>query len=389
MTSEWIDVPVGEVKIGDGVRLDGFGSQGSEYQGDGYHHVHDVRPTQISVGSSLETFRRSSILAVRRRKPEPNPKPGDWRCADWNPAKPTDYHLSHHVPACRVYRASSGWSKDTRDGQPWVMQEGDPVNVTIPAKAGSIAKPLEAVVREVEGYGSPLRKWDEPPAPDCGCHGLCGRADCCERCAEPQGSETPIDFEAWVKIADWHIKERPQHAMTGLCRAFKALKAERDANNSAWVEMNAIFEAVMKAIRGEPLSDFDLSHGAVYEAQMLRDVNAIPVRDNAALKARAERLESVVLRANAGRFNGSVIGTEARAIRAELERSSEDLAEARLFTSLQTAALENRNEELAIAKAEIGRLEELLLEWADHGSSDDLLGEARAIRARKEASNGK
>ena len=31
---------------------------------------------------------------------------------------------------------------------------------------------------------------------------------------------------------------------------------------SAFVEMNAVFEAVMCAIRGESLSDFALSHGA-------------------------------------------------------------------------------------------------------------------------------
>ena len=40
---------------------------------------------------------------------------------------------------------------------------------------------------------------------------------------------------------------------------------------SAFVEMNAVFEAVMCAIRGESLSDFALSHGAVYEANMLRE----------------------------------------------------------------------------------------------------------------------
>ena len=40
---------------------------------------------------------------------------------------------------------------------------------------------------------------------------------------------------------------------------------------SAFVEMNAVFEAVMCAIRGESLSDFALSHDAVYEANMLRE----------------------------------------------------------------------------------------------------------------------
>jgi hypothetical protein len=34
----------------------------------------------------------------------------------------------------------------------------------------------------------------------------------------------------------WHIKERPQHAMTGLCRAFNSLKAERDILKLALAE---------------------------------------------------------------------------------------------------------------------------------------------------------
>lgn len=52
------------------------------------------------------------------------------------------------------------------------------------------------------------------------------------------------------------------------------IEADREqirAGNSAFVEMNAVFEAVMRAIRGESLSEFDESHGSVYEAKMLHD----------------------------------------------------------------------------------------------------------------------
>lgn len=46
---------------------------------------------------------------------------------------------------------------------------------------------------------------------------------------------------------------------------------ERESGNRAFVEMNAVFEAVMRAIRGEALSEFDQSHGAVYAAKKLRE----------------------------------------------------------------------------------------------------------------------
>ena len=116
--SEWIDVPVDQVSVGDEVRLDGFGSQGSEYRGDGFHPVHTVGVSRINVGRSLETFRRSSIVACRRRKPEPQPKPGDWQCFDWdgftkNPVECLSTHHQKHEGR-KVYRASGGWSADTR-----------------------------------------------------------------------------------------------------------------------------------------------------------------------------------------------------------------------------------------------------------------------------------
>jgi len=40
--------------------------------------------------------------------------------------------------------------------------------------------------------------------PDCGCHGPCGRADCCERCAEPEDSAPPQDAEPveWQSLHD-------------------------------------------------------------------------------------------------------------------------------------------------------------------------------------------
>lgn len=119
MSGEYIDVPVAEVQAGDEVRLDGFGSQGSEYQGDGFHPVHGHSITTVNVGPRLEAFRRSSIVSARRRKPEPQPKPGDWRCAT--------SHWSQEPK--EVFRASGGWSRDTRAGRPWVPKRGETVEV--------------------------------------------------------------------------------------------------------------------------------------------------------------------------------------------------------------------------------------------------------------------
>ena len=118
-----------------------------------------------------------------------------------------------------------------------------------------------------------------------------------------------ITFTALAFASSWMLKGPEMFSAAAMCaamvaaaasawkvlnakavKAVKAEKAEKAEADSAFVEMNAVFEAVMKAIRGEYLSDFELSHGAVYEAQMLRDVNAIHVRDNEALKAERDEL---------------------------------------------------------------------------------------------------
>lgn len=75
----------------------------------------------------------------------------------------------------------------------------------------------------------------------------------------------------------------------------KAANAELRADKSAFVEMNAVFEAVMRAIRGEPLSEFDLSHGAVYEAQMLREANNAHARITADLRARLAEVSQAAM----------------------------------------------------------------------------------------------
>ena len=71
------------------------------------------------------------------------------------------------------------------------------------------------------------------------------------------------------------------------------------AGESAFTAMNAVFEAVMRAIRGEPLSDFDLSHGAVYEAQMLREANNAHARITADLDDEVIDLMNRLARAEA------------------------------------------------------------------------------------------
>ena len=160
--SEWIDVPVAEVQIGDEVRLDGFGSQGTEcLPGDGFNLVHDVRPSRISVGPSLETFRRSSIVAVRRRKPEPSPKPGDWRhgveCTSQITGRPIQNGEKWVCVYPEVYRASGGWSMDTRTGQPWVMKEFGQASATVPIVMGSICYSLRKLADDIS-QGPPIAK---------------------------------------------------------------------------------------------------------------------------------------------------------------------------------------------------------------------------------------
>lgn len=84
-------------------------------------------------------------------------------------------------------------------------------------------------------YGCTCKSEPTPPPPvepgGCGCHGPCGRADCCKRCAEP-GSEPPIDFDAQYKTAQiWAecgLFEAYGPGRRALGRAYLALKAERD-----------------------------------------------------------------------------------------------------------------------------------------------------------------
>lgn len=201
MTKAYV-VPLTEIRVGDDVKVDGIGflpknGIGIEYAGATWLGVSAVMPDRIGVMalSGLAWFRRSSIIAARRRvenhlctqgvpaclgdgsyskphdgtlhaafnagraaKPEPaKPEPGTWDCS----ANMVHPGPGFHLPPCRVYR-STGWSKDERTGQPWVPKQGDPILVTVIAEVGAIAGPLEAVVREVEGFRQTMRRHDEP-----------------------------------------------------------------------------------------------------------------------------------------------------------------------------------------------------------------------------------
>lgn len=210
--SEWIDVPVADVQVGDEVKVDGYGvlmtKPGFNYyapEDDEEYRVVRLRNPRvdsveverivdgIKFGEHTFAFRRSSIVSARRRKPtpripepthawevmckvgvqakdtgatwlcslfaghtgahqawehhyiggrklaesEPSPKPGDWRCTN-----PHSGNAESHNLNCIVLRGSGGWSRDTRTGQPWVMQNGDPVEVVIPARIADISGPL-------------------------------------------------------------------------------------------------------------------------------------------------------------------------------------------------------------------------------------------------------
>jgi len=141
---EWIDVPVAEVAVGDEVRIDGFGvfrfqdqTSNVELSGKMEVLVVDVAARYVTIkdGHGESRFRRSSIVAVRRRTPEPSPQPGDWRCRV--PGTCPECLAACGCISREVYRASGGWSRDTRTGQPWVMQNGDPVEVVVKALAGT------------------------------------------------------------------------------------------------------------------------------------------------------------------------------------------------------------------------------------------------------------
>ena len=89
--SEWIDVPVAEVAVGDSVKIKGYGRRHDSAFTFGGHESYPVVSVAgddvtvdwmqgIPAPERYVSIVRSSIVAARRRKPEPAPKPGDWRC---------------------------------------------------------------------------------------------------------------------------------------------------------------------------------------------------------------------------------------------------------------------------------------------------------------------
>ena len=148
MTEEWIDVPVADVRAGDECKVDGYGrGQGNtlvDVGGKLWYLAYSMTPETIWLqdvaGIAMVDFRRSSIVAVRRRTPEPSPQPGDWRCRV--PGTCPECLAACGCISREVYRASGGWSRDTRTGQPWVMVTGSPVEVVVRAKVGAVSDAL-------------------------------------------------------------------------------------------------------------------------------------------------------------------------------------------------------------------------------------------------------
>jgi len=111
----------------------------------------------------------------------------------------------------------------------------------------------------------------EPP--DCGCHGPCGRADCCERCAEPEDAAPPQDaepVEEAIQIAAqcWCDSETSDRVMdSALATAF----AKRLSPYLALRDRLAAAEAGLKREAYERyLQEFDTS-----ARQSLRDALAV------------------------------------------------------------------------------------------------------------------
>ena len=165
--SEWIDVPVADVQTGDEVKVDGFGKSPSGsavgYVGCGLYDVASLLPDSGVVihdcGLRI-TIRRSSIVAVRRRKPEPSPKPGDWRHNSTNCGRGLQGRPCVDQNECcyaEVFRASGGWSRDTRTGQPWVMKEFGQASATVPIVMGSICYSLRKLADDIS-QGPPIAK---------------------------------------------------------------------------------------------------------------------------------------------------------------------------------------------------------------------------------------
>ena len=157
--SEWIDVPVAEVAKGDEIKVRGTGRV--VHQVISYYYAEAERWRAVTqVDDMIVWFGpvhidRLNITAVRRRTPEPQPKPGDWRCE--GKGNPVNFlaghypsgHPSMRCPHCEVYRASGGWSRDTRDGQPWVMKEFGQASATVPIVMGSICYSLRKLADDI------------------------------------------------------------------------------------------------------------------------------------------------------------------------------------------------------------------------------------------------
>ena len=162
--SEYMDVPVADVQVGDEVKVDGYGvlmtKPGFNYyapEDDEEYRVVRLRNPRvdsveverivdgIKFGEHTFAFRRSSIVSARRRTPEPSPQPGDWRCRV--PGTCPECLAACGCISREVYRASGGWSKDTRTGEPWVMRVGDPVEIVVKSRIGNVLMDLAAAAR--------------------------------------------------------------------------------------------------------------------------------------------------------------------------------------------------------------------------------------------------
>lgn len=134
--------------------------------------------------------------------------------------------------------------------------------------------------KDVEAFGTVLRMHVE------------GCPESAPKPEPPKDVASEPDFEAADEVAkgqvDYFKSQCGQAIPLNLCRAYLALRAkverlkeELRGSSNAFVEMNAVFESVMRAARGESLSEFDLSYGSVSEVAAL-------CAENAALKAQIE-----------------------------------------------------------------------------------------------------
>lgn len=154
--TERIDVHVDQVAVGDEVRVDGFGKvkggrEAMNFAGAEWWGVIAVDERYAYIQSPFTVvfeIRRSSIVAMRRRKPAPSPKPGDWRHKDRQGGYCYSQGCLGGVER-EVFRASGGWSMDTRTGQPWVMKEFGQASATVPIVMGSICYSLRKLADDI------------------------------------------------------------------------------------------------------------------------------------------------------------------------------------------------------------------------------------------------